>query len=220
MESFAIFFDFDGTLFYGTTDINYHAINLALQDMGRTPISRSEANSTVGDKLMDACRRILKTDDRVLCQQLLDGIMRHAPEAIDQFASIEPDCVHMLKTLSKRVPLAICSNAERSYLLKLTEKFGIRPYFSEIWSRRPGYDKAAAIPRLKEMLGVSRCVMVGDRAEDVSSGRANGCLTVAIQNDFGARDAQGADYDVYSHREMEQVLLNIIEQKECDKDVQ
>ena len=54
--------------------------------------------------------------------------------------------------------------------------------------------------------------MVGDRAEDVSSGKANGCITVAMQNDFGARDALGADYDVYTHKELEQVLLRLIAQ--------
>lgn len=56
MKKTGIFFDFDGTLFYGTTDINYYSINLALQDMNRPPISREEANTTVGDRLEDACR--------------------------------------------------------------------------------------------------------------------------------------------------------------------
>lgn len=211
MSKTGIFFDFDGTLFYGTTDINYHAINMALQDMGRPPVSRSVANSTVGDKLIDACKRILQTEDEDLSRQMLDGIMRHAPEAIERYANIEPDCIHMLRTLSQRVPLAICSNAEESYLTVLTEKFQINSCFSYIWHRTPGYDKAAAIPELKRRLHLEQAVMVGDRAEDVSSGKANGCITVAIQNDFGARDAIGADYNVYNHREMEQVLLQIIE---------
>ena len=35
-------------------------------------------------------------------------------------------------------------------------------------------------------------------------------VDIAMQNDFGARDALGADYDVYNHREMEQVLLQIL----------
>ena len=56
--------------------------------------------------------------------------------------------------------------------------------------------------------------MVGDREEDVRSGRANGCVTVAMQNDLGARDAIGADYDVYNHREMEETLLSILEKME------
>jgi phosphoglycolate phosphatase-like HAD superfamily hydrolase len=210
MKKTGIFFDFDGTLFYGTTDINFQVINLTLADMGRPPITREEANSTVGDKLEDACRRILQTDDQTLCDRLLQGIIDHAPEAVERYAQVKPECVHMLRTLSSKAPLAICSNAEESYLTALLEKFGVRDCFSYIWHRTPGYDKKAAIPRLKELLGVDRAVMVGDRAEDVSSGKANGCITVAMQNDFGARDALGADYDVYNHREMEQVLLQIL----------
>lgn len=210
MTNTAILFDFDGTLFYGTTDINYHAINLALHDMGLPPITRGAANATVGDKLLDACSRVLGSSDEALCHRLLQGIMDHAGEAIDRYAQIEPDCVHMLRVLSEHVPLAICSNAEESYLLSLTEKFGIRPCFTQIWHRTPGYDKKSAIPELKKRLGVEHAVMVGDRHEDVASGKANGCITVAMQNDFGARDATGADYDVYDHRELEQVLLRII----------
>ena len=37
------------------------------------PITREEANSTVGDKLEDACRRILQTDDQTLCDRLRGG---------------------------------------------------------------------------------------------------------------------------------------------------
>ena len=43
MKKTGIFFDFDGTLFYGTTDINFQVINLTLADMGRPPITREEA---------------------------------------------------------------------------------------------------------------------------------------------------------------------------------
>lgn len=213
MENIGIFFDFDGTLFYGTTDINYQVINMTLKEMGFPPITREEANSTVGDTLEDACRRILKTDDPVLTARLLKGIIDHSPEAVDRYAQVEPDCVHMLQTLSQHAPLAICSNAEESYLMALLNKFGVSSCFSYIWHKRPGYNKEKAIPELKKILGVEQAVMVGDRAEDVSSGKSNGCITVAIQNDFGARDAIGADYNVFNHKEMEQVLLQILHTK-------
>ena len=154
MKKTGIFFDFDGTLFYGTTDINYYSINLALQDMNRPPISREEANTTVGDRLEDACRRILHSDDQDLCARLLQGIIDHSPEAIRRYAAVEPDCVHMLQTLSRQVPLAICSNAEPGYLFALLDQFNIRRYFTYIWHRTPGYDKKAAIPELKKLLGV------------------------------------------------------------------
>lgn len=214
MKKTAVFFDFDGTLFYGTTDINYHAMNLALADMGRPPISLETANSTVGDKIPDACRRILGTDDALLCRQFYDGIFRYALQAIAEYAEIEPDCVDMLRAVSEVAPIAICSNAERGYLTALLEKFGVLSLFSYVWHSKPGYNKARAIPELKQILGVRRAIMVGDREEDVCSGRQTGCVTVAIQNDFGARDAIGADYNVYNHREMKQTILTILQEQE------
>lgn len=72
--------------------------------MGRPPITREEANSTVGDKLEDACRRILQTDDQTLCDRCLQGIIDHAPEAVERYAQVEPECVHMLRTLSSKRP--------------------------------------------------------------------------------------------------------------------
>lgn len=214
MKKTAVLFDFDGTLFYGTTDINYYAMNMALAEMGRPPISRELANTTVGDKIPDACRRILGTEDEALCKQFFDGIFRYAPKAIEEHARIEPDCVDMLQALSAVAPLAVCSNAERGYLIALLEKFGVLPLFSYIWHSKPGYDKTAAIPELKRILGAERAIMVGDREEDVRSGKANGCITVAMQNDFGARDAVGADYDVFSHREMKETILAILQKQE------
>ena len=214
MSKTAVLFDFDGTLFFGTTEINYYAINMALGDMGRPPISMEIANTTVGDKIPDACRRILESDDPELVQTLFDGIFRYAPKAIAEHAHMEPDCVHMLRTLSQRVPLAICSNAEESYLTSLLSAFGVQDCFSYIWHATPGYDKTRAIPEIMRIIDVERAVMVGDREEDVRSGRANGCVTVAMQNDLGAQDAIGADYDVYNHREMEETLLSILEKME------
>ena len=215
MGKTAVLFDFDGTLFYGTTDINFYAMNMALADMGRPSISREVANSTVGDKIPDAVRRILGTDDPALCQAFYDGIFRHAPQAIAEHARIEEDCVHMLKALSEKAPIAICSNAERGYLMALLEKFGVLPYFTYIWHSKPGYCKATAIPELKKILKVEQAIMVGDREEDVTSGKANDCITVAMQNDFGARDAIGADYDVYNHKEMEAVILSLLDEVEA-----
>lgn len=212
MNQWAILFDFDGTLFFGTTEINYYVINKALADMGRLPISREVANSMVGDKLIDGCKRILKTNDDCLAYELQQGLIRYTPEAIESLAKIESDCVHMLETLNCFAPLAICSNAEAGYIDSLAGKFGIKQYFQFIWHRNDGYDKKKAIPELIRILHVENAIMVGDRAEDVIAGKANGCITVAIQNDFGCRDAVGADYDVQNHKEMESTLLNILQE--------
>lgn len=206
----AVIFDFDGTLFFGTTEINYYTINMALEDMGLERIDRKTANGTVGDKLPAACARLLGPENVHRADELFDALLAHTPEAIRRHAHIEPACVSMLEKLSKRASLAICSNAEPEYLNTLINLFGIRRCFSCIWPSAAGYDKEKAIPEIKRILKADLAVMVGDRGEDVRSGSANGCVTVAIQNDYGARDAVGADFDVYDHAEMEKTLMHIL----------
>ncbi|MEA4893827.1 MAG: HAD family hydrolase [Oscillospiraceae bacterium] len=206
----AVLFDFDGTLFYGTTDLNYYSINMSLKDMRLPPVDRAKANSTVGDTLTELARNILGSDDKALCDRFLDGMLRYALIAIDELAEIEPDCIHMLRALKEKASVAICSNGNMDYLYKLLKKFDIFDIFDYIWYKKEGYSKLTAIPELKRLLGADRVIMVGDREEDVTSGKANGCVTVAIQNNIGARDAVGADYDVFSHAEMERVILSIL----------
>lgn len=70
-----------------------------------------------------------------------------------------------------------------------------------------------AVLELKSILKAEKTIMVGDRAEDISAGKANQCITVAIQNDFGARDALGADFNVRNHLEMESIIMQILHEK-------
>ncbi len=212
MELFAVLFDFDGTLFFGTPEINYYVINKALAEMGLASISPEIANSTVGDKLIDLCKKLLKTEDDAIAQNFMQRLVRYTPEAVEKIAKIEPDCIQMLQTVSHHAPLAICSNAEKNYLDLLLEKFNISHYFQHVWHRKNGFDKKNAIAELKTLLNIKKAIMVGDRAEDVAAGKANQCVTVAIQNDFGARDAIGADFNVRNHLEMESIILHILQE--------
>ncbi|NMB94373.1 MAG: HAD family hydrolase [Flexilinea flocculi] len=213
MNLFAVLFDFDGTLFFGTTDINYYVINKALTEMGLPSITREIANSTVGDKLIDVSKKLLHTENEVAARDFMRRLICYTPEAIETIAVIEPDCIHMLETLNRHAPLAICSNAEKEYLDLLLKKFNLEQYFQFIWHRKNGFDKKMAVLELKSILKAEKTIMVGDRAEDISAGKANQCITVAIQNDFGARDALGADFNVRNHLEMESIIMQILHEK-------
>lgn len=213
MDNFAVLFDFDGTLFFGTTEINYYVINKALSEIGLPSISRKIANSTVGDKLIDVSKQLLHTENDATAQEFMRRMASYTPEAIEKIAVIEPDCVHMLETLNCHAPLAICSNAEKKYLDLLLDKFEIGQYFQYVWHRKNGFDKKMAVSELKSFFKTQKAIMVGDRAEDVAAGKTNQCVTVAIQNDFGARDAVGADFNVQNHLEMESTILHILQEK-------
>lgn len=101
MNLFAVLFDFDGTLFFGTTDINYYVINKALTEMGLPSINREIANSTVGDKLIDVSKKLLHTENEAAARDFMRRLICYTPEAIETIAVIEPDCIHMLETLNR-----------------------------------------------------------------------------------------------------------------------
>jgi HAD superfamily hydrolase (TIGR01549 family) len=205
----AVLFDFDGTLFFSTELINIYSFNRALADMGRPAMTYDQLMSTIGDTMDGIAQSLLGTDDALQKQAFLKRIMAHLPAAVDKYAAILPDVIDLLKTMSKAVPLAICSNANPHYILPLLKRFDIEQYFSHIWYYHEGYNKASAIPVVMEALGVTEAVMIGDRFEDIEAGKANGCVTVALKNGIGPQDAEGADYTVSNHKQMLSLLLSI-----------
>ena len=203
-----VIFDFDGTLFFETSNINYYAINKALAEFGKPNISFERANRTVGDKVTDMCRSLMGTDDEVLVNQYYQFLMKYVLEAIESMAKMEQGAIAMLSTLKHLgYRLAICSNGEKLYLDALFDKFDIRKYFDYIWTFRPGFTKVDGIGYIKQHFQCTKAVMVGDRNEDVISGRANNCTTVAIKNSFGDSEVDSADFVVNSHKEMLEAIL-------------
>ena len=57
---------------------------------------------------------------------------------------------------------------------------------------------------------VDDAVMVGDRREDVMSGKENGIHTVAMYSAVFEEETKNADFIVHDHAEMKDTLLKII----------
>ena len=74
---------------------------------------------------------------------------------------------------------------------------------------------------LRQALGEQKaapeeCVMIGDRASDIESGRAAGMRTIAVLYGFGAEEElrqAKADFYVASPAELEERLLSLITEK-------
>ncbi len=206
----AVLFDFDGTLFLKTEEINLFCMNQALAEMGEPCLTPEQLLATVGATVNEISQVVLGQDDSLKRDEFITRVFLHLPEAIEAIAVLDDSVAFMLKELSKSTEIAICSNAAPDYLMPLLKKFDVEKYFSYIWSYRDGYNKTSAIPEIKRQLQCKNAIMVGDRLEDVQSGRANDCLTVAIRSGVGLQDAVGADYTVYSHKEMLELLLKIV----------
>lgn len=206
-----IIFDFDGTLFFETAKINYYSINKALEEFHKPSVSFERANATVGDTVYKMCENLIESTDEKIVTAYYESLMKHTIDAIKQMAKIEPDAILMLKVLKEKgCKLSICSNAEKIYLDTLLKLFDIRKYFDHVWSFKKGFKKVDGIAHIKSLFNEEKAVMVGDRNEDVLSGKANSCITIAIKNDFGDSDVENADYLVYNHEQMLERLFSLI----------
>jgi phosphoglycolate phosphatase-like HAD superfamily hydrolase len=207
-----ILFDFDGTLFFGTADLNFESFNRARDFFGLPPISRELANETVGDTFDQIVEKLFGTLDAEQKRFVGQVLLANTAQVIDETAVLPPDVDAMLAALAARTRLAILSNGNPAYLDKILGRLGIGRHFACIWHFTPGYTKRTAIPEILRQLGASSAVMVGDRQEDVDAGRANGCITVAVKNDFGDSRVDHADHVVFDHAQMKEQLLKILDQ--------
>ncbi len=209
MTKLAIF-DFDGTLFLKTAEVNMLSMNRALAEMGYPPISEEVANSTVGDTMDEISIKLIGTAEPTKRAELFSVLQGHVREAVDKLCEIEPDAVYMLQTLKEKgYKIALCSNGDLDYIETCLNKLGIKNYFNAVKTNQYGMSKKHNIGELLKQFTPEKAVMTGDRREDVTSGKANGIMTVAIKNNFGDSDVEEADIMVYNHKEMLEAILKL-----------
>ncbi len=210
-------FDFDGTLFFQTYEVNVYAMNRALAKRGLPEMTHEQLVQSVGDTLPDIAARLVQTPTSEEIAAFCDDIVYFAADFITDHAVCHPDVSQMLKSLfDAGVALCVCSNGAKDYLYPLLDKFGLTQYFDTIWYARAGISKKEALGNLmRDYLGYA-VYMAGDRAEDVEAGNANQCISIGISSDLNAFSSEGvsdfdlsaADFLVTQHAEITDIVLN------------
>ncbi len=204
-------FDFDGTLFMKTAEVNMLSMNQALAELGYPPISEEVANSTVGDTMDEISMKLIGTTEPEKRAELFSVLKGYVHKAVDKLGEIEPDAVTMLQTLKEKgYKIALCSNGDADYIETCLKKLDINKYFDAVKTNEYGMSKKYNIGELIYQFKPQKAVMTGDRWEDVTSGKVNGLKTVAIKNDFGDSNVEEADIIVYNHKEMLEAILKLI----------
>jgi len=208
-------FDFDGTLFFETFDLNTFAINKSLESIDLPPITQDQLIQSIGDTLPNIVKRLIKTDDKEKVNHFCEVILSFADEYIQTRASFKPDVVQMIKTLKESgATLCICSNGDKRYLYSLLDRFDLTEYFDTIWYAKEGIQKNEAVAIIKRKYESDRCFMIGDREEDIIAGKTNDCITIGVVAEYegfsvsGAEnfDISGADYLISSHLDIIRII--------------
>ena len=192
----ACIFDLDGTL-TDTLDSLIYSVNLTLQEMGLTEISR------------DQCRRFVGNGARKLIEDALNAAGDKGATRIEEgrqvygrvfgenctyhvapYAGI-PEALEELK--DRGIRLAVLSNKPHQQTLDVVETFFGKELFDYVQGQMDGIprkpDPAGIHYILKNMqIPESECLYVGDSEVDIETGKNAGLKTISVT--WGFRSEQ------------------------------
>jgi phosphoglycolate phosphatase len=191
----AIVFDLDGTLIDSRGDI-VAAVNHALMETGRAPLSGPVIVRYVGDGSRALCARaaqLPETSDEVT--RLAELFAAYYVDHPVEFTRFTPGTQEMLEALAEipEVSLGICTNKPRSITDAVLGALGIRTRFRAVVGGGDLPEKKPAPGPLLHAAKLLRVapeatVMVGDGPQDIECARRAGARAVAVASPFHARE--------------------------------
>ncbi len=216
----ALFFDLDGTLSDPSEGIT-KSVQHALQCLGRPYPGKSELQHYIGPPLRWTFPRLLGTDDNALVETAI-GYYRKRYETIGLFENeVYPGVPELLQRLQDDgYLLYVVTSKPTVYSDRIIQHFGLDRFFIEVYG--PELDGRFDEKReLVEFILCERCldprrtIMIGDRARDVESGRANGTRTIGVTYGFGSiAEITAARPDSICHRPGE-IYSAVLELSTC-----
>jgi phosphoglycolate phosphatase len=190
-EPLTLFFDLDGTLSDPSEGIT-KSVQHALECVGRPYPSKSELTRYIGPPLRWTFPRLLGTDDSDLVETAI-GYYRERYETVGLFENeVYPSIPELLQQLrGDGYPLYVVTSKPTVYADRIIRHFGLDRFFIDVY----GPDLDGRFDEKRELvefilrersLDPGRTVMIGDRARDVESGRANGTRTISVTYGFGS----------------------------------
>jgi phosphoglycolate phosphatase len=189
----ALFFDLDGTLSDPSEGIT-RCVQHALQCLGRPCPSQSELRHYIGPPLRWTFPRLLGTDDSRLVEAAI-GCYRERYETVGLFENeMYPAIPELLRQLHENgYPLYVVTSKPTVYADRIVRHFGWERFFLGVYGPELNgrFDEKRELVDFilhERSLDPRRTVMIGDRARDVESGKANGTRTIGVTYGFGSAE--------------------------------
>jgi phosphoglycolate phosphatase len=205
----ALLFDLDGTLSDPSEGIT-RSTQHALQCLGRPYPDKSELRHYIGPPLRWTFPRLLGTDDDTLIETAI-SYYRERYETIGLFEnemySGIPELLQQLQ--DDGYPLYVVTSKPTVYSDRIIRHFGLDRFFIDVYGPELNgrFDEKRELVEFilrERCLDPSRTIMIGDRARDVESGKANGTRTIGVTYGFGGvAEIAAAQPDEICHRPAE-----------------
>ena len=187
----ALLFDFDGTIADSSSGIIASTRYALDKNNAGSGITDEDIKNAIGPPLVPLIERILgKKADEKLVRNTALSFREHYTEKGLFMAELYEGVEKALKSLSAKYTLFVVSSKPEEFLEKLMSALGIRKYFKGIYGPGLGLTplKKAELVKVcmaENNLKADECIMIGDKAEDVTAAKANGIKTAGVLYGFG-----------------------------------
>ncbi|MDD5287853.1 MAG: HAD hydrolase-like protein [Dehalococcoidales bacterium] len=212
-----VFFDLDGTLTDSKEGI-WKCIQYSLNELGRPYSGELETNDFIGPSLRSTFKKLLCSNEDILIEKAL-ALYRERFSKVGLFENmVYPGITDLLTTLSENsFNLYVVTTKPKMYADRIIKHFQLSQWFSDIFGTELDgrFDNKAELIEfvLKHLnLAVEKTVMIGDRREDITAGKANRIKTIGVTYGYGSqREINDATPDYICSRpsEIQTTLMGI-----------
>ncbi|MGH7493854.1 MAG: HAD family hydrolase [bacterium] len=182
-----LIFDLDGTLVDTRQDLA-NAVNFALQQMGKRPLTLEKVTSLVGDGVRTLLERALAVEGEATLAKALAYFRGFYAGHLSDHSRLYP---HMRDVLAhfRAKKKAVLSNKPQEFTYALLERLELLPAFEWVIGGHAGLPLKPDPQALQSILEQSstpgeRAAMIGDGENDILAGKAAGVTTCAVTYGF------------------------------------
>lgn len=186
-----LIFDLDGTLIDTSLDLA-HAVNFALQALGKAPLPLAKVLGMVGDGARTLLTRALGQPNEEELLFALQKFREHYAAHLADHSQPYPGITDAL-AFFHQTKKAVLTNKPHEFTLALLERLRLTPAFDMIQGAQAHVplkpDPASLLNILAQLqIPAARALMIGDGENDILAGKAAGAKTCAAT--YGFRPAE------------------------------
>jgi phosphoglycolate phosphatase len=176
-----LIFDLDGTISDPSLGI-WRCLNYALQAHGFPEVSVEQVAAAIGSQLDEALGTFCPDAEHATRASLVVTYRERYAEVGYTENMMYPGVPESLKELSAGgVPMGVCTSERKDFAEKILAMFGVLSHFRFVDGGDIGIKKRAQLAGLLQATAIDHAaVMIGDRAVDIASAKANGLRSVGV----------------------------------------